>query len=219
MVYFLYMGRKPKDITGLKVGVVTVLEKEQGKDSGQTLWKCLCSCGVVFMARYCTLTVKIARKKPYSCGCLCGRGKGSKDMVAKKKLTMSASRGLYGQYCSRAKFKNIVFTLSIEEFENLTSKNCAYCGIPPQQSYLLGRHSQPNEYKYNGIDRIDSKKGYVLSNCAPCCVKCNRMKLNHSTEDFVKHVQKIAEYTRENGLVSLSYKDFKSWAVQSSHGQ
>lgn len=43
----------------------------------------------------------------------------------------------------------------------------------------------------NGIDRIDSTKGYSADNCVPCCSKCNRMKLDHSIEDFKNHISKI----------------------------
>lgn len=185
-------GRKRKDISGLNVGNVVVLHNVPGKDRGQTLWKCQCSCGATFVARYCTLTTKTERKKPYNCGCLT-RCKLPKDLVRKKILAHSSARGLFGQYVGRAKFKGIDFELTIQEFEQITKQNCAYCNVEPSQMYQTGWHDAPEIYVYNGIDRIDSSSGYVATNCLPCCVVCNRMKNSHDQTFFIQHIKKIYE--------------------------
>lgn len=46
-------------------------------------------------------------------------------------------------------------------------------------------------FKCNGIDRINSNKGYEKDNCVSCCPICNRMKLDLSLEDFYAHIEKI----------------------------
>jgi len=43
-------------------------------------------------------------------------------------------------------------------------------------------------------DRIDSDKGYSFSNCQPLCNACNKMKLDHSEEKFLRHIEKITQY-------------------------
>jgi hypothetical protein len=30
--------------------------------------------------------------------------------------------------------------------------------------------------EYNGIDRVDNEKGYLVENCVPCCFTCNSLK-------------------------------------------
>ena len=46
----------------------------------------------------------------------------------------------------------------------------------------------------NGIDRIDSSKGYSVDNCVPCCAKCNYAKHDLSIDDFKNHIEKIYKH-------------------------
>lgn len=43
----------------------------------------------------------------------------------------------------------------------------------------------------NGIDRIDSSKGYTIDNCALCCRQCNYLKNNMSQDDFADWILSI----------------------------
>lgn len=45
---------------------------------------------------------------------------------------------------------------------------------------------------YNGIDRVDSEKGYVVGNCVPCCYEVNRAKSNMTQSDFLELVRQIS---------------------------
>ena len=85
-------------------------------------------------------------------------------------------------YKSNAKVRNISWDLTDSEFLELVTKSCAYCG-----------HTQ----EYNGIDRIDSNKGYTINNCVPCCSWCNTMKLDHSLEEFLQHITNIYNFQKE----------------------
>lgn len=85
-------------------------------------------------------------------------------------------------YKSNAKVRNISWDLTDFEFLELVTKSCAYCG-----------HTQ----EYNGIDRIDSNKGYTINNCVPCCSWCNTMKLDHSLEEFLQHITNIYNFQKE----------------------
>ncbi len=84
----------------------------------------------------------------------------------------------YRAYLNRANKKQIPFELSIEEFNNIRSHCCIYCGSCSKI----------------GIDRRDNSDGYTLDNAVPCCTKCNMMKYTYSTEEFLEHVAKIYEY-------------------------
>ena len=85
----------------------------------------------------------------------------------------------YNIYKKNAKRRQLDFQLTKEEFYNITSQPCQYCG---------------NLQKYSGIDRIDSIKGYYFQNCVPCCEICNKMKLDYSTEFWMNHMKQIINY-------------------------
>ena len=82
---------------------------------------------------------------------------------------------------SSSKVREIELSLTREDFEKLTSGNCAYCG--DSRSPL-------------GIDRIDNSKGYTLENSTSCCKICNYMKKNLSVENFISHITKIYSHDK-----------------------
>ena len=45
--------------------------------------------------------------------------------------------------------------------------------------------------KYNGIDRVDSSKGYEYNNVVSCCKNCNSAKMQLSIKEFKEHIIKI----------------------------
>jgi hypothetical protein len=83
----------------------------------------------------------------------------------------------YKRYLQHALFKNRQFELSVEQFDEITASDCSYCGGPGF-----------------GVDRIDSSVGYIISNCVPCCTKCNMMKHTLSVENFKDHINKIFKH-------------------------
>jgi len=81
---------------------------------------------------------------------------------------------------SRAKQRNHVWAISKEMGWALISSPCAYCG-----------QIQEN---FNGLDRVDSNKGYTMNNVVPCCTYCNRAKSDMSVKEFENHINKIYNY-------------------------
>ena len=80
------MGRKAKDLTGMKFGRLTVV-KESGRDKhGKVLWLCKCECGNEIIVRGNSLK----SKRTTSCGCLKketsreNARKGIKDLTGMK---------------------------------------------------------------------------------------------------------------------------------------
>jgi hypothetical protein len=89
----------------------------------------------------------------------------------------------YQRYKKRAEIKGIEFDFTKEDFINLSTKHCFYCGNEPAEHNPYKHKSQMhNDTKTratvytNGLDRIDSNKGYTKENCVPCCPMCNWMK-------------------------------------------
>lgn len=77
-----------------------------------------------------------------------------------------------------AKQRKKEFLLENDEVKELLNKPCVYCGK---------QHA-------DGIDRIDSSKGYIKNNVVPCCAICNRMKNNYSVEFFKSQIDKIYKW-------------------------
>lgn len=79
-------------------------------------------------------------------------------------------------YQRGARVRNLVFELDLDYFKNNWNKECVYCG---------------DTINGIGIDRIDSDVGYTKDNTVMCCEMCNKMKLNHSKQDFINQCIKI----------------------------
>lgn len=89
-------------------------------------------------------------------------------------------KGKFLNYKCGAKQRNLKFNLTLKEFENIISQPCFYCGS----------RGKP----YSGIDRIDSKIGYVKDNCVSCCAICNYMKHVYTKKQFLTQIEKIYNY-------------------------
>lgn len=162
------------DLTGLKFGYLTVVKFHDSVKTG-TRWLCRCVCGVekVMMNR------NLKYSRPSSCGC---RGAS---------LSNSAQiNSIYSDYKNRANKKELEFDMSLSKFEELIQKGCHYCGTEKSNSKTTSR----NTFKYNGLDRIDSSKGYTLDNVVPCCSICNIAKSSLSQSDFIEHIKRIYNY-------------------------
>jgi len=73
------------------------------------------------------------------------------------------------------------------------------CGIEPKQIRKDRLHLN-GDYVHNGIDRLDSSRGYILENCVPCCKVCNYAKRNMSVNDFLNWIKKVYNYNLEREL-------------------
>jgi hypothetical protein len=101
------------------------------------------------------------------------------------KILKHTEFGRYSQYKNSAIKRNITFELSKEEFINIISEKCSYCGVHGLTFYkTLGA---------GGIDRVNSNLGYNLSNCVSCCGMCNKMKLDYTKEKFLQQCVKITD--------------------------
>lgn len=83
----------------------------------------------------------------------------------------------------------IDFMLTREQFRDITSRNCIYCGVEPKQ--VSKSVSRKNDYIYNGIDKKIPNLGYTLENSVPCCWECNQMKCDYTFDEFRGYIEKI----------------------------
>lgn len=116
---------------------------------------------------------------------------------------------LYDSYKRNGLRRKFDFSLTKEEFKNLSLKNCYYCNAIPSREYNCYKNKKDGSPKrkrksieiiqqlekatiiVNGVDRKINSIGYTSANCLPCCQLCNKMKSNLSFEDFLTQIQKI----------------------------
>lgn len=179
--------KQKADMVGLTSGELTVLGNsgEYYLHPSRKIEKlvCRCSCGKIVLVR----RDSIKSKKTKSCGCI--QKEKAKLTGKKNKLPPSEKpfRDVYYNYKHR---RPKGFDLTVEEFRELSQRACYYCGDSPSN---MAKNSKDigDVFVYNGIDRIDSSKGYEKNNVVACCQFCNYAKSNYTQIEFISKVKKI----------------------------
>lgn len=188
-----------KDRTGDKHGRLTVIS-HAGKDHrNKHLWLCLCDCG----NEKVVISDNLSSGKSNSCGCL------KAEFLARK-------GNQYGLYEDREKAllkvqyshlkrrdvnKGFAETISFDVFSRLSKSPCRYCGLEYSKE-IEDRLSESKKQKRlsdyvlkcNGIDRIDSSKGYTVENSVACCKYCNTAKNAMTESEFYNWIKRVYEF-------------------------
>lgn len=186
------MGNVIKDLTGKQFGKLKVLRLIKNPKIKDTFhgswWLCKCDCGNEKEIR----GTELRNGHSKSCGC---RSKATQF----KKLDGTEINLLYSQYQRSAKDRDLIFEIDFDSFVKLVGGNCFYCGNVPSQTLDYYKHS--TGFTYNGIDRINPLKGYVLDNCVPCCSKCNYAKRSMVTEEFYNWIKQVYDNLKRKGEI------------------
>lgn len=166
------------DITGLRSGSLVAVEPTKRPGSRGVYWLCRCDCGNNAYAQGSHLR----KGSRVSCGC-----------KSKSHTIETAFNTLISTYKTKSRARKRIFDLSDQEFKELIFGTCAYCGIEPLQGWKKQRTKEV-VLKYNGIDRIDSSRGYIKSNCVTACFKCNMAKGNMSVDEFKAHIKRMYQW-------------------------
>ena len=181
-----------KDLTGGKFerwNVIREVEIPEHKNKfKKTHWLCRCDCGNESIIS----TSGLRSKHSTSCGCY------RKEMQSLPFGESNANK-LFNKYKITAGQRKLTFELSKEEFLSLTKQNCFYCDKIPS-SIAKGKRMN-GVYIYNGIDRIDSQKGYTTENTVSCCGRCNEAKMSETQEDFIKWIEIVYKHLSSRGLI------------------
>jgi len=163
---------------GLRSGRLTVIVSEDKSLPGDSRWLCKCDCGQMCVK----LASEINSGRIRSCGCL-----------RKKRYAEAAENAVISAYKQRAKQTyKLPYALTKEQAHALFKSNCHYCGCGPSQEFKPHLYTH-GAFIYNGIDRIDSKKGYVPDNVVSCCGHCNHAKLARTYDEFILWLKLIAK--------------------------
>ena len=155
-------------LIGQRFGKLVVFGKHTSKNKWYELrWLCKCDCG-----KESIVSTHALRQGVGSCGC-------SRIILPKGVRSMHKA---FQTYKDRARIKGYEFLLGKADFERLTQNACFYCGALPSNRARTFNFN--GDYIYNGIDRMDNTRGYVLDNCVSCCFFCNRAKGTKSQQEF-----------------------------------
>lgn len=176
--------RDREEFVGTETSIYKVLEFDRVEKQGNNLrrfYKVQCKkCGAISIMRKDT----IQNAKGPGCRLCNGNNK-----VPTKYGPINV---YYNNYRTGALSRNLEWNLSLDEFKNIINKDCCYCGQKPEEKQSLIRYNKTGSpILVNGIDRIDSTKGYYKENCVPCCFMCNKMKSDLYYKDFLHHIKKI----------------------------
>lgn len=166
--------RERINLTGQRFGRWTVLHYSHNNKSSDPIFRCRCDCGDERGVR----SDYLRQGRSVSCGCFRGisnqtrpKGKGPPNKLPAGEAD---KQRILRRYAKRARDKDLPWELTFDEFVNLISGHCSYCGAPPAADRNQGDLN--GMFPSNGIDRIDNSLGYTTANCVTACGMCNKAK-------------------------------------------
>lgn len=187
------------DLTGQKFGRLTVIRRVGyiGEKHPSIVWECKCDCGKIATVR----AQSLRRGETRSCGCLSRENRVNNIWKNRKKYPTIDRKAAVEKYVCRRIYEHCRKNehgceLTMTDVKALAFAACHYCGKIGGREYRdydkkAHRLISDTVIRYNGIDRIDSSKGYTIDNVVTCCWDCNRAKNTMSVDDFKSWVSRI----------------------------
>lgn len=167
-----------EDLSGQVFGKLTVLRRGKSR-----YFHCKCECGNE------TEVYASSLKKGLTTSCGCYRKEFRRNGYD------PGINDLYSIYKRDAGKKEREFSLTKEEFSEIITAPCTYCGAPPNRKHRPNRIG--TTLLFNGVDRKDNSKGYVTGNAQPCCSICNQAKHTLPEEVFLSWVERVHNHLKE----------------------
>lgn len=191
-----------KDLSGMRIGKLIVLERYCKDKRNNWLWLCKCDCNNMALVTTYRLTHEITK----SCGCL------SKEV-----------HSIHGKSQTRLFRIWIEMNRRTRDFTRNTAKYYAEKGIEVCKAWResfkeFEKWSLENGYsEYLTIDRIDNDKGYSPENCRWVTHKVqSRNKSNNTYIVFGGQSKTLAEWGEESHISSdtISKRLKNGWSVE-----
>ena len=157
-------------------------------DNYRTKASVVCDCGektIVPLSNLKSGRSKMCRRCSYD-----NRGP---TFAARKTGSWLAERDKYKEYRRRSLKKKQEFSLTLEEFLDITRLNCFFCHRPPSNVHRVYGKDWAEPFIYTGIDRLNNKIGYTMDNVIPCCKICNYGKRDLTVEEFIQNCRRVVE--------------------------
>jgi hypothetical protein len=186
---------------GKKFGHLTIIEYlYSNPNKTKKYLKCRCDCGI-----FCEKSwASIYNSNTASCGCMTisynklNAVNIGKPAHNRKPGNEAAKKELFKRYQKGALTRELSISITFNDFLTITSKDCEYCGDPPNKRFpvkLYKGNDHTRYYFYNGIDRVNPSIGYEIDNCVPCCENCNYAKSDLSRENFLLMIEKVYRHS------------------------
>jgi len=174
-------NERTPDLTGTVFDHFKILSLHKIHDAGEKVWLAECKCGKTFTIRSSKLKITP------SCGC-------SDSALAPKYVQTfeEVPDWFWGKFKKGADARGLEFTISTNELWEIfvsQDKKCALSGV---ELYIPTQKSQINFTA--SIDRIDSKKGYILGNIQWVHKTINMMKMRMSNDELINFCTSICQY-------------------------
>ena len=89
----------------------------------------------------------------------------------------------WASYRDKAKIQGLEWSLTKEDFVEILTSNCKYCGKTEINNLV-------------GVDRFDNKIGYTKDNSVPCCQWCNYSKRERTVEEFLNWANELVGFQK-----------------------
>lgn len=169
------------DLTNQKFGYLTAIRPVTRNDHG-TVWECHCKCGQIRLI----LGSKLKFRR--SCGCRVLEDKAPRPAP----LILKA---FWDTIVKNARERELLFEISAQDIENQyfkQNKQCALSGV--EITLPLTRKAMRTAGNFSAsLDRIDSSKGYIITNIQWVHKTVNQMKMDLPEEEFVRFCKLIAK--------------------------
>ena len=198
----------PKDITGMRFGRLTVIERTNMKstrasDNGAYLWKCKCDCGnICYYSRYSLITPHGVR----SCGCLY---RDTRSEISKNYCTYDLDNYDFGiGYCDNGTY----FFFDKEDYDKIKNYSWWYDG-----RYVIAHSLKDDKYTTDIIrmhrivmdieDREDinvDHKNLIRYDCRKCNLRRATDSQNSMNKDY--------SYMSQSGIPGIR-KENNKWVA------
>jgi hypothetical protein len=155
--------------------VVDALDPYGGRE---TRWLCTCDCGT----KRSVLDTSFIGGVSKSCGC--------DDAYKRQPLGESPINVAFSGHLSNAKMRSIENFLTREQYIEIVTQDCAYCGLPPSK-VTRARRTPSDTFVRNGVDRRNNEPYYKLENSVPCCEDCNLRKGSKPFDTWMAFLKRL----------------------------
>ncbi|MFC1453637.1 hypothetical protein ACFLQL_00470 [Verrucomicrobiota bacterium] len=174
-----------KDLKGQRFGRLTVKKLIDSGTNWNSRWLCVCDCSNKEII-VCRSSLKNGHTR--SCGCL--RIEQVKSLSVKRigqRKPSTCFNKIKATYKRSARERNMPYELSDIELYTLLKNNCYYCDKTLSNLMSFNGH----HFEYNGVDRVDNTKGYIVNNCVSACITCNIAKHQMTPDEFEQWIIRV----------------------------
>jgi len=181
------------DLTGMKFGSLTVVDRDWNHKGTRAYWFCICDCTPGKILEYSISGKDLRNNHTKSCGHLKMFEEGE-----------AVFNNYYKQCQEGALKRKKSFHLTKEEFRELIVQNCTYSGTEPREIYTKNCNGV---FFGNGLDRINNLLHYFFENCNPCCSTCNSLKFTLSIKEWEAKLERICKMDYSNLFFDYNFRE------------